>query len=87
MCAMRNLDKETNLAMLKDAREFLGAGVVGCDLAGDEKAYPTSEFMNCLSGRERMRFLLPFMRGSAAAHSMYRRQSSTVQDESDTVSR
>ena len=44
VCAMRNLDKETNLTMLKDAREFLGAGIVGCDLAGDEKAYPTSEF-------------------------------------------
>ena len=44
VCAMRNLDQETNLSMLKDARELLGSGVVGCDLAGDEKAYPTSEF-------------------------------------------
>lgn len=44
VCAMRNLDTETNLFMLKEAREFLGAGVVGCDLAGDEKAYPTSDF-------------------------------------------
>jgi adenosine deaminase len=41
---MRNLDAGTNLAMLKEAREFLGAGVVGCDLAGDEKAYPTADF-------------------------------------------
>ena len=44
VCAMRNLDQETNLSMLKDARELLGSGVVGCDLAGDEKAYPTSGF-------------------------------------------
>lgn len=44
VCAMRNLDTETNLAMLKEAREWLGVGVVGCDLAGDEKAYPTSNF-------------------------------------------
>lgn len=44
VCTMRNLDAETNLAMLKEAREFLGAGVVACDLAGDEKAYPTADF-------------------------------------------
>jgi adenosine deaminase len=44
VCTMRNLDAGTNLAMLKEAREFLGAGVVGCDLAGDEKAYPTADF-------------------------------------------
>jgi adenosine deaminase len=44
VCTMRNLDAATNLAMLKEAREFLGAGVVGCDLAGDEKAYPTADF-------------------------------------------
>ena len=30
--------------MLKEAREFLGNGVVACDLAGDEKAYPTAAF-------------------------------------------
>lgn len=44
VCAMRNLDMETNLAMLKEARELFGYGVVGCDLAGDEKAYPTARF-------------------------------------------
>lgn len=44
VCTMRNLDMETNLSMLKEAVEFLGAGVAGCDLAGDEKAYPTSDF-------------------------------------------
>lgn len=44
VCTMRNLDTETNLAMLKEAREFLGDGVVACDLAGDEKAFKTSAF-------------------------------------------
>jgi adenosine deaminase len=44
VCTMRNLDSETNRAMLKEAREFLGCGVAGCDLAGDEKAYPTADF-------------------------------------------
>ena len=41
VCTMRNLSEEENLAMLKEAREFLGNGVAACDLAGDEKAYPT----------------------------------------------
>lgn len=44
VCAMRHLDLETNLSMLKQARELLGNGVAGCDLAGDEKAYPTADF-------------------------------------------
>ena len=37
VCGMRNLDMDTNLTMLKEARAFLGDGVVACDLAGDEK--------------------------------------------------
>lgn len=44
VCGMRHLDMETNLSMLKEARELFGEGVVGCDLAGDEKAFPTSSF-------------------------------------------
>ena len=46
VCTMRGLDAETNIGMLKTAREFLGAGVVGCDLAGDEKSYPMAEFQD-----------------------------------------
>ena len=42
VCGMRHLDMETNLRMLKDARELYGYGVVGCDMAGDEKAFPNS---------------------------------------------
>ncbi|MFU0828789.1 MAG: Adenosine deaminase [Lachnoclostridium sp.] len=44
VCAMRHDTMEDNLLMLKCAREYLGTGVCGLDLAGDEKAYPTSGF-------------------------------------------
>ncbi len=44
VCAMRHLDTETNLQMLKECREFLGAGVGGADLAGDEAGFPTAMF-------------------------------------------
>lgn len=45
VCGMRNLDMDTNLRMLKQCAELFGAGVVACDLAGDEKAYPTKDFI------------------------------------------
>lgn len=44
VCGMRNLPMDINLSMLKQARELFGKGVVGCDLAGDEQAYPTAQF-------------------------------------------
>ncbi len=49
VCTMRGLDMETNLSMLKEAREFLGAGVCGCDLAADEKTYPTADYKELFS--------------------------------------
>lgn len=58
VCTMRGLDTETNLAMLKEAREFLGAGVVACDLAGDEKAYPTADFADVFAAAKR--YEMPF---------------------------
>lgn len=39
VCCMRHFDLETNLAMLKGCREFLGAGVCAADLAGDETSW------------------------------------------------
>lgn len=45
VCGMRGLSPEANLSMLKAAAEMKGCGVVGCDLAGDEKAYPMAEFV------------------------------------------
>lgn len=44
VCAMRHLDMETNIAMLRAAREMYGAGVVGCDIAGDEKPHTNMEY-------------------------------------------
>lgn len=58
VCTMRNLDAETNLKMLKEARGFLGAGVVGCDLAGDEKAYPTADFADVFEAAKK--YQMPF---------------------------
>jgi adenosine deaminase len=58
VCTMRNLDAVTNIAMLKEAREFLGDGVVGCDLAGDEKAYPTADFADVFAAAKK--YGMPF---------------------------
>lgn len=44
VCGMRHLDMETNLQMLREAAEFFGAGLAGCDLAGDEAGFPTKNF-------------------------------------------
>ena len=56
VCTMRGLDADTNIGMLKSAREFLGAGVVGCDLAGDEKSYPMSEFKDVFAAAKKYEF-------------------------------
>lgn len=45
VCAMRHHSYDENYAMLKSAREFLGNGVCGADLAGNEAAYPMTEFV------------------------------------------
>lgn len=58
VCTMRGLDTETNLAMLKAAREFFGDGVVACDLAGDEKAYPTADFADVFAAAKK--YDMPF---------------------------
>uniref|UniRef100_UPI0040563F3C adenosine deaminase n=1 Tax=Agathobacter sp. TaxID=2021311 RepID=UPI0040563F3C len=58
VCGMRNLDMDTNLKMLRESAELLGAGVVACDLAGDEKAYPTKDFAEFFESAKKMR--IPF---------------------------
>lgn len=53
-CAMRHEDPETSLAMFRAAREFLGAGVVGGDLAGAEAAFPQAQFMDLFAEVKRL---------------------------------
>ncbi len=43
VCGMRHYSIETNIEMLKEARNYLGHGVCALDLAGDEAAHPTTE--------------------------------------------
>lgn len=44
VCAMRHLPMEDNLTMLKAARNHMDTGyIVGCDIAGDEKAHTNME--------------------------------------------
>lgn len=54
VCGMRHLDMDTNLKMLKEAAELYGAGVVACDLAGDEKAFPTKNFVEFFEAAGKM---------------------------------
>ncbi len=58
VCAMRHHSYEENLAMIKASREFLGIGVCGADLAGNEAAYPMALFMDLF--RETRRLDMPF---------------------------
>lgn len=48
-CAMRHHSLEENRRMLRVAREYLGQGVCGSDLAGAEAAFPMSQFMDLFS--------------------------------------
>jgi len=43
VCAMRTHSSEANLALAREAARFLGRGVVGFDLAGDEAGFPSVE--------------------------------------------
>lgn len=44
LCAMRSHCEEQNMRVLRQAKEYLGAGVCGMDLAGDESSFPTARF-------------------------------------------
>lgn len=56
VCAMRHQEQETNLSMMRCAREFSGQGVCALDLAGDEAAYPAREFRGLFAEARRMGF-------------------------------
>lgn len=44
VCAMRHIPMEDSLVMLKAAKECEALGIVGCDIAGDEKNRTNSEY-------------------------------------------
>lgn len=46
VCAMRHHSMEQNMEMLQAAKRFVGKGVCALDLAGDESAFPTSQFQD-----------------------------------------
>ena len=54
VCAMRHMSLEDNLAVLKAAREHLGSGVVGFDIAGDEAAFPMEMFTDLFHEAKRL---------------------------------
>lgn len=46
LCMMRHFKEEQNEEVIELTRRWLGKGVVGIDLAGDEANYPTRDFQN-----------------------------------------
>jgi len=54
VCAMRHISVEENIKMLKTARELLGEGICALDLAGDEAAYPTKNFVELFAQANRL---------------------------------
>lgn len=58
VCAMRHMDPAQSLAMVQEARGFTDKGVVAADLAGDEQAFPMSQFVELF--KQVRRLDLPF---------------------------
>lgn len=54
VCAMRHLDMQTNLDMLHEAMELFGCGLVGCDIAGDEKPHTNIEYNEFFNEAKRL---------------------------------
>ena len=59
-CAMRHLSPEQNMRVVRQAKEYLGEGVCGMDLAGDESGFPTRGFADIFeqARRENIPFTL-----------------------------
>ena len=70
LCMMRGKPSEYNNKVMDAAEEFLGYGVAGVDLAGNEAAYPPQIYEGFLRGQKTHIFHLPYMPGNAAAQRM-----------------
>ncbi len=62
-CAMRHRSLEENLKTLHEARERLGSGVVGFDLAGDEHSFPNGMFSELFAEARRLKMPLTIHAG------------------------
>ena len=54
VCAMRHLDMDTNISVLHQSMELFNAGVVGCDIAGDEKLHTNLEYKEFFDEAKRL---------------------------------
>lgn len=67
LCGMRHFDLEKNLEIPALAEKFMGDGVCGIDLAGDEKAYPPELHSRMFSLASEME--IPFTIHAGECHS------------------
>lgn len=58
---MRHLSEEEAFEIVKLAEKFYGIGVVGIDIAGDEKSFPVSKFKMYLHWQKIWELILLFM--------------------------
>lgn len=68
LCMMRNATEEENLQVIQAASDYLGKGVVGIDLAGDESKYPTSLFRDLFNKINEFHIPLTVHAGEAASY-------------------
>ncbi len=68
LCMMRNATKKENLKVIEAASDYLGKGVVGIDLAGDESKYPTSSVTDLFNRIHDLHIPLTVHAGEAASY-------------------
>ncbi len=67
VCTMRHLGNEAGMDMLKVAREYLGSGIVACDIAGDEKSVSNIRMADYMNFARRMDFPMTIHAGECGS--------------------
>lgn len=67
LCMMRNASIDENMKVIHSAYKYLGKGVVGIDLAGDESKYPTDLFQELFDQINKLNIPLTVHAGEAAS--------------------
>ncbi len=67
VCTMRHLGNEAGIDMLRTAREYLGAGVVACDIAGDEKSISNIKMADYMNYARRLDFPMTIHAGECGS--------------------